>query len=196
MRTAVLIGLFILAAPPELRGQTLMAAGESAVLDFAGRSPGAPYVDPAADDVYLHVSVSERRLTVLRGDEVLYRFPVGVGTGAFLRRRDSNGEWRFDTPRGVFTIGRKKKDPVWYAPAWHYVEKGLPVPPAYSPERYIPGALGDYALYLGDDIAIHGTRNASSVGRASTHGCLRLANEAIATVFPLVDVGTRVIITP
>ncbi|HUP00671.1 MAG TPA: L,D-transpeptidase [Gemmatimonadota bacterium] len=190
-----LLGPFALSAPVELRAQTLMAVGESAVLDFAGTLPGPSYSAPEADDIYLVVSVSERRLTVRRGREILHRFPVGVGTGAYLRRQDASGAWQFDTPEGVFTIGRKKENPVWYAPDWHYIEKGLSVPPAYSPQRYFAGALGDYALYLGDDIAIHGTRDAKSVGRASTHGCLRLSNEAIATVFSLVGVGTKVIIT-
>jgi lipoprotein-anchoring transpeptidase ErfK/SrfK len=56
--------------------------------------------------------------------------------------------------------------------------------------------LGDYALYLSDEIAIHGTQEESTVGRASSHGCLRMRNADIAVVFPLVEVGTRVVIGP
>jgi lipoprotein-anchoring transpeptidase ErfK/SrfK len=157
----------------------------------------APVAAPAQDDdpITLLVSVSERELSVHRGQEVLYRFPVGVGTGT--RLRDGAGEaWDFSTPTGVFEIGRKKKDPLWYAPDWYYVERDLTVPPAYSPERYRGGILGDYALYLSDEIAIHGTPDESSVGRASSHGCLRMRNADIAVVFPLVQVGTRVDIVP
>ncbi|CAN5323128.1 hypothetical protein BH18GEM1_BH18GEM1_12290 [soil metagenome] len=177
------------------QGQTILAFGETAVLDFSEEQQGSIYAGPQADDIYLHVSLSHRQLAVRKGSEILHRFPVGIGTGARLARRDGEG-WRFDTPTGVFTIGRKKKDPVWYVPDWHYVERDLPVPPAYSDERYIHGALGDYALYLTDEIAIHGTRDASSVGRASSHGCLRMTNDAIATVYALVEVDTKVIITP
>jgi L,D-transpeptidase YbiS len=145
--------------------------------------------------VSLHVSVSERSLSVLRGDETLHRFPVGVGTGSRLSRGGGE-EWTFGTPTGEFEIGRKKQDPVWYVPDWHYVERGLPIPPAYSEVRYRTGVLGDYALYLSDEIAIHGTEDESSVGRASSHGCLRMRNADIAVVFPLVEVGTRVVIVP
>ncbi|HET6360511.1 MAG TPA: L,D-transpeptidase [Gemmatimonadota bacterium] len=147
------------------------------------------------DSITLLVSVSGRELSVWRGEDVLHRFPVGVGTGARLSRAEGDG-WSFSTPTGVFEIGRKKKDPVWYAPDWYYVERGLPVPPAYSDERYRRGILGDYALYLSDEIAIHGTQDESSVGRASSHGCLRMRNADIAIVFPLVQVGTRVDIVP
>ena len=147
------------------------------------------------DPVTLRVSVSERQLSVRRGEVVLHSFPVGVGTGQRLNRGPGDG-WEFSTPTGVFEIGRMKKDPVWYAPDWYYVERGLPVPPAYSEERYRRGILGDYALYLSDEIAIHGTQDESSVGRASSHGCLRMRNADIAVVFPLVQVGTRVDIVP
>jgi lipoprotein-anchoring transpeptidase ErfK/SrfK len=95
----------------------------------------------------------------------------------------------------VFSVGRKEVDPVWYAPDWHFVEKGRAVPAPDSPKRYFPGEMGMYALYLGDGLAIHGTRNQSSVGRAVSHGCMRLSKNGIATVYPLVKVGSRVIIT-
>lgn len=147
------------------------------------------------DAVHLVVSVSERSLTVHRGDAVLHTFSVGVGTGSRLGSR-AGASWSFDTPIGAFEVGRKKKDPLWYAPDWHYVERGLPIPPAYSDERYQRGVLGDYALYLSDEIAIHGTDDARSVGRASSHGCLRMHNADIAVVYPLVEIGTRVAIVP
>jgi lipoprotein-anchoring transpeptidase ErfK/SrfK len=149
--------------------------------------------DPAP--VSLLVSVSERTLSVLRGEEVLHRFPVGVGTGSRLSRGGGE-QWTFATPTGDFEVGRKKMDPVWYAPDWYYVERGQAIPAAYSEVRYRPGVLGDYALYLSDEIAIHGTDDESTVGRASSHGCLRMRNADIAVVFPLVEVGTRVVIVP
>ncbi len=185
-----------LAGAGEARGQTLFALGETAYLDFSGTMPGSSYFAPGDDETYLHVSIGDRRLSVRRGQEVLHRFPVAVGKGAYLRHRDAaNGGWLFETPEGVFSVGRKEVDPVWYAPDWHFIEKGLPVPDANSPRRYFPGDMGEYALYLGDGLAIHGTKVQSSVGRAVSHGCMRLSKEGIATVYALVGVGTKVIIT-
>lgn len=189
-----LLGGLAVAAPAS--AQTLFALGETAALDFAG-TVGAAYTAPGADEMFIHVSVSDRSLSVMRGSRVLHRFPVAVGKGAYLRHRNAeSGGWLFETPAGVFTIGRKEKDPVWYAPDWFYIEKGIPVPASDSPGRYFAGDMGEYALYLGDGLAIHGTKNQSSVGQAASHGCMRLSKTGIATVYPLVAVGTTVIITP
>jgi lipoprotein-anchoring transpeptidase ErfK/SrfK len=178
-------------------GQTLFALGETAYLDFSGSLPGATYYAPDSDEIYLHVSVDDRRLSVMRGDEVIRRFPVSVGKGAYLRHRNAaDGGWLFETPVGIYAVGRKERDPVWYAPDWFYVEKGLPIPPTDSSRRYYPGEMGEYALYLGDGLAIHGTKDQSSVGRAVSHGCMRLTKDAISAVFSMTHVGTKVIITP
>ena len=183
------------AAPAE--AQTLFALGETAYLDFSGSLPGPVYYAPDADELYLHVSVTNRRLAIMRGSKSLQRFPVAVGTGAYLRHRNAQtGGWLFETPAGIYNVGRKETNPVWYAPDWFYIEKGMPVPSADSPNRYFPGEMGGHALYLGDGLAIHGTKNEESVGRAASHGCMRLRREDIATIYSMVAVGTKVIITP
>ena len=188
--------LLWLTSSPAL-GQTFMSLGEVAYVDYAGLAPGGAYPAPGANETYLQVSIGERRLRVMRGAEVLHEFPVAVGKGAYLRHRDAeNGGWLFETPVGVFSVGRRETDPVWYAPDWFYVEKGWSVPAADSPKRYFPGEMGKFALYLGDGLAIHGTKVKDSVGRAASHGCMRLSDEGISTIFSLTKIGTTVIITP
>jgi lipoprotein-anchoring transpeptidase ErfK/SrfK len=186
--------LLLVAAAVPARSQTLLALGESILVDPGEELQGVSLAD-SEGDVWLHVSVAARRLTVWRGRERLHVYPVGVGTGGALRKLDG-GAWQWDTPTGIFEVGRMKRDPVWFAPDWHFVEQRRPVPPRDSPDRYVRGILGDYALYIDDEIAIHGTRDRSSVGRASSHGCLRMYNEDIAVVYGLVALGTKVIITP
>jgi lipoprotein-anchoring transpeptidase ErfK/SrfK len=191
-----LLALFTLSfAASRSDGQTLLALGESILVDPAGALQGTSYAGVEASEVWLHVSVSSRTIAVWSGRDRLHVFPVGVGTGGGLRKLDG-GRWEWDTPTGIFEVGRMKKDPVWYAPDWHYLEKGQRPPPRDDPRRYLPGALGDFALYIDDEIAIHGTKDRNSVGRASSHGCIRMYNEDIAAVFALVAVGTKVIVTP
>jgi len=117
--------------------------------------------------------------------------------------RRANGEEDppvFTTPSGLFRVRRKEKDPVWIAPDWYYVEKGLRVPSPDSPSRRIPGAMGTTAIYLGDGIAIHGTfspgliLNPDPDSRRVSHGCIRLTNEAARDLYHLVEVGTPVLI--
>lgn len=195
--TAIAALILGLALVTPLRAQTLFALGETAVVDYSGTLPGAEYAAPGADETYLHVSIDRRKLYVRKGDTVLHVFDVAVGKGAYLRHRDAvNGGWLFETPVGVFTVGRKEVDPVWYAPDWHFLEKGISVPAPDSPRRYFPGEMGEYAVYLGDGLAIHGTKYQNTVGRPVSHGCMRLSKKGIATVYPLVRIGSKVIITP
>ena len=188
---AALLGAVPAAAP----AQSLVAVGEEVFLDVLGNIPGNRYVLPESDEVYLRVVVAENTIYVMRGTSMLRRYPVATGSGSFLEYNlKHSGGWKFDTPVGVFTVGRKETDPVWYAPDWYYVEKGLQVPAPNSPRRYFPGDMGTHAIYLGEGLAIHGTKNQASVGRPVSHGCMRMAKGDIDAVFALVQVGTRVLI--
>ena len=192
---ALLAATFLVLPLAAVRGQSLVAVGEEVFLDVLGNVPGSEYALPEADEVYLRVVVVENAIYAMRGKQMLKRYPVATGSGSFLEYNLSQGGgWKFDTPAGVFTVGRKETDPVWYAPDWFYVEKGLRVPPPNSPKRYFPGDMGSHAIYLGDGLAIHGTRNQASVGRPVSHGCMRMAKGDIEDVYNLVRVGTKVLI--
>jgi hypothetical protein len=68
------------------------------------------------------------------------------------------------------------------------------VPPLGTTQRRYKGILGTHSLSLGDGYAIHGTNQPETVGRAVSHGCVRLRNEDIAKLFAMVSVGTPVYI--
>lgn len=68
------------------------------------------------------------------------------------------------------------------------------VPPIDSRQRGVSGQLGAYRLNLRNGIGLHGTPDTASIGRAVTHGCLRLADDDLEWVFQNVGVGTRVYI--
>jgi L,D-transpeptidase catalytic domain len=68
------------------------------------------------------------------------------------------------------------------------------VPPVGTTLRRYEGVLGTHSLNLGDGYAIHGTNQPESVGRAASHGCVRLRNADIAKLFAMVSVGTPVYI--
>ncbi len=159
-------------------------------------SADAPLVRESGRYVVVHLA--ENRVFVFDGEDAVWSAPAGTGNGFRLER--GQHRWKFTTPRGLFKIKRMEKDPVWEAPDWHYVEKGLPVPPYDSPSRRIRGAMGTSAIYLGDGIAIHGTElpqlilNPDPEARRVSHGCIRLTNEAARELMHLVDVGTPVLI--
>ena len=68
----------------------------------------------------------------------------------------------------------------------------LYIPPLVTQNRRITGELGQYALDLGDGYLIHGTSDPKSIGRAVTHGCIRLGDDDIAWMYQHVPTGTPV----
>ena len=74
------------------------------------------------------------------------------------------------------------------------VGKSLIVPPFGTNQRKYIGTLGSNRLYLGDGYGIHGTDEPQSIGRAASHGCVRVRNEDAELLFRIVPVGTPVFI--
>jgi lipoprotein-anchoring transpeptidase ErfK/SrfK len=70
----------------------------------------------------------------------------------------------------------------------------LYVPPLGSLNRRVDGPLGAYRLLLANGVGLHGTPDKESIGRAATHGCIRLFDEDIAWLYEHVQVGARVLI--
>jgi lipoprotein-anchoring transpeptidase ErfK/SrfK len=68
------------------------------------------------------------------------------------------------------------------------------VPPFGTNQRKYTGTLGVNRLYLGDGYGLHGTDEPASIGRSASHGCVRLRNEDIETLYRIVPVGTVVYI--
>lgn len=184
--TTALASLFAIA------GFAAPAAAQSAAQpDFlqAPLDAGRPYVV---------IRLSDNRLDLVDGAHVLWSAPVATGTG--FRLEGAGQAWEFDTPRGLFRVERKEKDPVWIMPDWAFVERGEPVPPPDSPRRRRSGMLGSTALYIGYELAIHGTDNPELVlnpdpaARRVSHGCIRMTDEDARRLFHEVEVGTLVLI--
>jgi len=192
------------------------------------------------------VSLDDKKLYVVSGQDTVMTAPVAIGSGNTLVHGDN--VWRFETPRGVRTVRGKNADPLWQPPEWHYAEtakeyglkiaylsltkpypisKGrkimfqngeagvadpdsgfalLPieeeivfdntlfVPPVGSKNRQVEGVLGKYKLDTGAGILLHGTPLKTSIGKAATHGCLRLRDEDIEWLHDYVPVGTKIYI--
>jgi lipoprotein-anchoring transpeptidase ErfK/SrfK len=194
----------------------------------------------------LVVSLDDKRLWVVAGEDTVMEAPVAIGSGDRLVFGEK--AWQFHTPRGVRIVKGKDADPLWTPPEWHYAETAkeyglkveflsltkprkisgdrkimfkdgeagimhpdsgfmyLPldeeivfdntlfVPPVGSKNRKIEGTLGKYKLDTGAGILLHGTPHQNSIGKAATHGCLRLRDEDIEWLYDYVPVGTKVYI--
>jgi hypothetical protein len=145
-----------------------------------------------ASGIYVVIDLDTNKLRLMDGSRKLWEALVGTGTG--LRLKGEDGDWHFSTPEGVFQIQYKEEVPVWYLPDWYFVEKGLPIPPDNAPERKVSGQLGIAAVYIGEEIAIHGTNHPELLGQRVSHGCIRLHNDYALRLFHNVQVGTPVVV--
>ena len=68
------------------------------------------------------------------------------------------------------------------------------IPPLGTNQRRYSGVLGAFRLYMGDGYGIHGTDVPTSIGTSASHGCVRVRNEDIETLYQIVRVGTPVFI--
>ena len=134
--------------------------------DLEGDTWGAPI---ASDSLRIVINVPARQLTLIEGNTFVKAYPVAVGR-----------PWT-QTPRGSFHILQKAKDPTW-AP------KGRPaVPPGPN------NPLGHRWMRISPDgYGIHATNEPGSIGKARSHGCIRMSREDAEDLFDRVPLGTPV----
>jgi L,D-transpeptidase YbiS len=143
---------------------------------------------------YILVDTARNHLYIKRGDQVMLDALASTGSGTILDKPgDSKDQWIFDTPRGEFTVQSKLTNPVWVKPDWAFIEEGLKVPTSQA-DRVEPGVLGEYALGFGKGYFIHGTLYPRLLGKNVTHGCIRLNDDDLKSVYRLAKVGTPIMI--
>src|SRR6059036_1134516 len=116
------------------------------------------------------VSIPDRKLAVLEGGKVIRTFPAAVGASVS------------PSPSGEFKIVNRIADPTYYHP-------GVVIPAGAG------NPIGTRWLGLNrKGYGIHGTNEPGSIGRAASHGCIRLRNRDMEQLFRMVSVGDTVLI--
>jgi L,D-transpeptidase ErfK/SrfK len=148
------------------------------------------------DDEGLHLVLDRRtrQLMVLKDGRMLRRYPAAVGTEGW------------ETPAGRHQVLEMVAEPIWEHPSngrqvgpgpknplgsrWiGFYRDCTPRQNAWDGERYLSV---DGCTVAG----FHGTPHRWTVGRAVSHGCVRLFEENVQEVFELVQVGTPVTVLP
>ena len=134
-----------------------------------------------------------RLLLVLENGRTLRSFPVAVGMPGW------------ETPVGQFKVLEMRTNPEWEHPA-----SGARIPPGPNNplgsrwigfHRDCAGRSGfngqEHLVVKGCVVSgFHGTPNRASVGRAVSHGCVRLYDEHVRELYELVRLGTPVTVLP
>jgi L,D-transpeptidase ErfK/SrfK len=150
-------------------GWLLLAALLALVFAIGAQAQSAPGALSAPGPArWILVSIPDRELAVLEGDTVIQTFPVSVGAA------------ESPSPTGDFRIINRVTNPTYYHP--HVVI------PAGRDNPIGPRWIGLNRKSYG----IHGTNEPGSVGRAASHGCIRLRNRDIKLLFAMVRTGDEV----
>src|SRR5262249_18393842 len=120
--------------------------------------------------VRLVVDLSERRVTLFRGARQLLVTTAAIGAPST------------PTPTGRYFVNQKLVAPDPFGPFG---------PAALGISAFSP-VLKDWAQ--GGPIAIHGTNQATLLGSAVSHGCIRVSNDVVERLWRLVPTGTPVLI--
>jgi L,D-transpeptidase ErfK/SrfK len=114
------------------------------------------------------VSIPDRKLVLLEGERTLKVYDVAVG------------KTTTPSPSGEFQIINHVANPTWFGP-----EKTVaPGPGNPIGTRWMGLSKKGYG--------IHGTNVPTSIGKAASHGCIRMRNKDVEELFTLVGVGVTV----
>jgi L,D-transpeptidase ErfK/SrfK len=151
-----------------------------------------PGLEVALPTLWIVPRSSYRGLVVNIPEMRLFLFPPPTTPGTVVTLRTwaiGIGTNETPSPVGRFHITAKKEHPTWYVPDSIYRAMDRPKRRVVPPGPDNP--LGDYRMRLSKErYSIHGTDVPWSVGRLTTHGCIRLYPEDISELFHLVDLGT------
>ena len=145
---------------------------------------------------YIEIDKSDFELRVVEKQneeqKVLLKTTVAVGMDRCLSK-EKGGRCYYTEP-GEYNVRWKVYDPKgieWCIPKNMEKEYASDIA---AGKRCFRGAIGSHALNIGKTYAIHGTSNPSSLGKKVSHGCVRAANQKIAKIYDLMDVGDKVYI--
>jgi lipoprotein-anchoring transpeptidase ErfK/SrfK len=186
-----LIPALVLAAPTAATASTAATSTASASTAAASTPTATLPSQPAPRELVL--DRGGRQLLVLEAGRELRRFPVAVGRPGW------------ETPVGQFRVIELVANPIWEHPA-----TGVHVPPGPDNplgSRWIGfhrdcrgrrGFNGVEMLTVEGCVSagFHGTPQRETVGRAVSHGCVRLFDEHVRELFELVQMGTPVTVLP
>ena len=147
---------------------TFTAAALLTAQAFAQNTATQPAATPAFHHRLIVVSLEDRKLALVEDGQVLKVYPVAIGKPST------------PSPVGTYTVKNHVKNPT-------YSHDGRVIPPG-------PGnPVG--SRWMGLSIAgygIHGTNEPKSIGKAASHGCIRMAKADLEELFPMVTVGDTV----
>ncbi len=96
-----------------------------------------------------------------------------------------------ETKPGTYTVGEKRKEPMWFRPGKEPVPYGDPQNPLGS--RWIAWVLPDGR---NSGLGFHGTRDPESVGQDLSQGCIRMRQGDVEELFEILPKDAEITVQP
>lgn len=140
-------------------------------------SEAVPETESASDEIHLVVKLRAKRVYVYRGLEVIATYRIAVGKRGW------------ETPKGTYRVYEQEQNPVFKS-----FKTGRIINP--GPEN----PLGPRWIGIWTDgktrLGFHGTNQPELIGKAVSHGCIRMRNQDVMALYDKVRVGTIVEVEP
>jgi len=130
-----------------------------------------------ANPAIVTISRSTFKLRLFRRLRYSRTFGIAVGRAGYT------------TPAGRYHVQNKIVNPPWTAPGWAGSLAGQTIPGG-APNNPLKARW----LGLGGGYGIHGTGEPWSIGSRASHGCIRMRVGDVKRLYPLVPVGSLVLI--
>jgi lipoprotein-anchoring transpeptidase ErfK/SrfK len=126
-------------------------------------------VEPPEPSIRLVLSISAREVAVMEGADTLRKYPIAVGKA------------KNPTPTGEFKIHQIDFNPDWTPPdsEWSKDEE-------YTPPGHPDNPMGRARIIYQMPYTLHGTKDLKSLGKAQSHGSVRMANTDVIELAKLI----------
>lgn len=129
---------------------------------------------PELQGMWLRIERASSTVSLMEGERILFSSKVG-------------GMENIEP--GRYEILHKQRNPLWRANEEYYQKRSLPIPGEYDPDRLLRGVLGEFALFLSEELPIHcGPMILDEVGG------LKLEEKEISQLYYSVEVGTPAVV--
>lgn len=132
--------------------------------------------DIPVEGLWITINKSKNILTLYKGGKPVKKYPVAIGNPPSL------------TPSGKFTIVNKIVNPDWGGGGYAKPVKGG------SPSNPLGYRWMGLSIKGGSSYGIHGTTDPYSIGTYASHGCIRMFNFDVESLFPQIPMNTKVYI--
>ena len=130
--------------------------------------------NPLPGDPFVIVNKQTNELALIDDNRVQTIVSIGSGKTQEL------------TPEGLFTITVKAKDPYYRK---KNIAGGDPANPLGARWIGFDANGTDGRIY-----GIHGTNQPASIGKYVSQGCIRMQNDIIKSLYPIIPLGTKILV--